>query len=142
MLTNELLLFFICFSSVSLWIFSKKEIVIGIAIAFTFVTFFMGFISYPSLLLIVLFVLTCHFYTTLQNKVIKFFLAILILFFLGIILKHAVPLSKSIPIFEGIKFSLISAPFWMGIDIEKSVCGIILTAYIIKRSKSFSFIYF
>lgn len=138
MLTSELLLSIICLSSLSFWIFSKKEISIAIAIVFSFVTFFLDFISYPSLLLIVLFALACHFYTSLQNNIIKFFLAMLILIFAGIVMKNAVPLSKAIPIFEGIKFSLISAPFRMGINIEKAVCGIILTSYIIKKSKSFS----
>ena len=138
MLTSELLQGVICFSSLSIWIFSKKEISIAIAIGFSFLTFFMGFISYPSLLLIVLFALSCHFYISLQNKIIRFLLTLLIAFFAAIAMKGGIPFSNPVPIFEGIKFSSISAPFWMGINIEKAVCGIILTAYIIKRAKTFS----
>lgn len=138
MLTSELLQGIICFSSLSLWIFSKKEISIAVAIGFSFLTFFMGFISYPSLLLIILFALSCHFYTNIQNKMIRFLFSLLIVFFAAIAMKGRIPFSNPIPIFEGVKFSSISAPFWMGINIEKAVCGIILTAYIIKRSKSFS----
>ncbi len=134
----EILLAIICTSSLSLWLFDKKEIAIVIAISFSFLTFFLNFISYPSLLLIILFSLSCFFYKNSKKTIIRFFLSLLIIFFAALPFSHVILSSKHITIFDGIRFSTISAPFWMGINIEKSICGIILAAFLLKISRSFS----
>ena len=134
----EVLLSLICFASFSVWLFNKKEIAVSIAIVFSFISFFSGYISYPSLLLIILFALASFFYVNVKSKYLKFSIFIIISAFIFIVMKNLIPDSKGIPIFQGIKFSPISAPFSMKINIEKAVCGIILTAFIIKRCRSFS----
>ena len=138
MFPKELLLAIICSSSISLWLFNKKEIAIILAISFSFLTFFLGFISYPSLLIIILFALCCYFYKNTKNNFYRFSLSIVILFFASLSLIPFLQDSQKIPIYTGEKFSSISAPFWMGINIEKSVCGVILGAYLINISRSFS----
>ncbi len=134
----EVLLSLICFASFSIWLFNKKEISVSLAIIFSFITFFLNYISYPSLLLIILFSIASFIYVNIKNKYLKFSIFILISVFIFIIMKNLIPDSKGISIFQGVKFSPISAPFSMMINIEKAVCGILLTAFIIKRCKSFS----
>ncbi len=134
----EVLLSLICFASFSVWLFNKREISVSIAIVFSFITFFLNYISYPSLLLIILFAMGSFFYINSNNKYLKFSIFILISVFIFIIMKNLIPDSKGISIFQGVKFSPISAPFSMKINIEKAVCGILLTAFIVKRCKSVS----
>ncbi|WGL60016.1 CPBP family intramembrane metalloprotease [Pigmentibacter sp. JX0631] len=138
MFPKELLLAVICSASLSLWIFNKKEIAIVIAISFSFFTFFLGFISYPSLLLIVLFSLSCYYYKNTKNVFFRFPLSALILLFSLLPFTTLLQSSQQVPIFSGERFSPISAPFWMGINIEKGVCGIILAAFLLNISRSFS----
>ncbi|APJ03889.1 CPBP family intramembrane glutamic endopeptidase [Silvanigrella aquatica] len=138
MLGAEVLLFLIGISSLSIWLFSKVEISVTIAIIFSFITFFLGYISYPSLLLIILFSFSCYYYTSVKNNFLKFALLLVIATFITVVILKIIPESKSIPIFQGVTFSPLSKPFWMSIEIEKSVCGIILTAFLIKKSKKLS----
>lgn len=138
MIAADFLLPFICFASISIWLFKKSEISISLAMIFSFITFFLGYISYPSLLLIILFALASFFYVNSKNKYLKFLIFILISVFIFILMKNLIPDSKGISVFQGIKFSPISAPFSMKINIEKGVCGIFLAAFIIKKRKSFS----
>ncbi len=106
----EILLAIICISSLCLWLFNKKEIAITVAISFSFLTFFLNYISYPSLLLIILFSLSCFFYKNTKKTIVRFFLSLLILFFAALPFSHVILSSNHVPIFDGIRFSSISPP--------------------------------
>lgn len=138
MLPNELLLAVICCSALSLWVFTIKNTAIVIAVFFSFLTFFLGFISTFSLLLIVLFAVCCFLYKNTKSTFYRFFLSIFMLVLIFLPFSQYITPSKSIYLFEGTKFSPISAPFFLRINIEKAVLGIILAAYLVKIASTFN----
>ncbi|WP_186644786.1 CPBP family intramembrane glutamic endopeptidase [Fluviispira vulneris] len=138
MLSTNLLFALVCLSSISLWFFVKPIVPIAISYIFLFASFYEGYISYQSLIFVLLFTFFCLVYEKKTSLFIKNFSFIVLLCFMYILVAEDFPYSTEIPIFTGVRFSPISKPFWLDINVEKSVCAIIFAAILIKKSDKLS----
>ncbi|WP_161597533.1 CPBP family intramembrane glutamic endopeptidase [Fluviispira multicolorata] len=138
MLSTNLLFALVCLSSISLWFFVKPIVPIVLSYIFLIASFYEGYVSYQSVIFVVLFTFFCVIYEKKSSQFAKNFSFIVILCFLYILIAEDFPYSTEIPIFTGVKFSSISKPFWLDINVEKTVCAVSMAAILMKRCQTFN----
>lgn len=136
MLSTGVLFVLAVLSSLSLWFFVRPTVPIVLSVLFFLACTLEEYLHYQSVIFLCLFLFFTYIF---YKKISKFVTAIsffVLLIFLIVMTGGGFPHTSQIPIFTGLRFSSISSPYWLDINIEKTLCGVFMAALLIKRVSS------